>query len=214
MLFTLFLALFGPFVVPPCFNVSTTVVLAAFLGSPFSAPLGSFPLSARASGLSPLFTASFPFLPSAVSFFTSIPVAIFTLSSQPVCLSVSTSTPAPIPIVPPIAVSGSRQSILSERVGRHVFSSPASPPVAISCAVRSLRSRWASAASALPTVPVALWVLSISLAASHTAVWRHVQVSVGFPEFFPGISKYMQEIAVLPFRTLLSVKQTWEDQKT
>lgn len=154
MLFVLFLALFGPFVVPPCFTVGTTVVLAAFLGSPFSAPFGSFPLSARASGRSPLFTASFPFLPSTVSFFTSIPVAIFTLSSQPVCLSLSTSTPAPIPIVPPIAVSGSRQSILSEKVRRRVFSSPASPPVAVS--VRSLRSRWASAAAALPTVPVAL----------------------------------------------------------
>lgn len=48
----------------------------------------------------------------------------------------------------------------------------------------------------------------VSMAASHIAVWGHVQVSVGLPEFFPGISKYVQEIAVLPFGALLSVKQT------
>lgn len=208
MLFTLFLALFGPFVVLPCFGVRVTVVLmlTAFLGAPFSAPRFSFPVSAWASGLFVLFTASFPFFPSAVSFFTSIPVPIFTFSPEPVCLSVSASTP--IPIVPPVAVSGSRWSVLSEWVGHRLFLTPASPPVAISSAVRSLRSRWASAAAPLPAVAIALWMPPISMAASHTAVWGHVQVSVSLPEFFPGISKYVQEIAVFPFRALLSVKQT------
>lgn len=212
MLFTLFLALFSPFVVPPLFAVSTSVVLVltAYLGAPFSAPLCSFSLPARASGLSPLLTTSFPFFPSTVSFLTSIPVPIFTLSPQPLCLSVSTSTPALIPIVPSIAVSGSRWPVISKRVVHRAFSTPAAPS-----AVRPLRSWWASTAAALPTVPVvALWMPPIPLAASHTAVWGHVQVPVGFPEFFPGISKHMQEIAVLPFRALLSVKQTWGEERT
>lgn len=158
MLFTLFLALFGPFVVLPCFGVRVTIVLmlTAFLGAPFSAPLFSFPFSARASGLFPLFSTSFSFFPSAVFFFTSIPVPIFTLPPQPVRLSVSASTPAPIPIVPPIAVSGARRSVLSEWAGHRLFLTPASPPAAISSAVRSLRSRWASAVAPLPAVAIAL----------------------------------------------------------
>lgn len=215
MLFTLFLALFVPFVVLPCFGLRVTnvLMLTAFLGAPFSAPPFSFPVSAQASGIFSLFTASFSFFASAVSFFTSIPVSIFTLSPQPVRLSVSAFTPAPIPIGPPVAVSGSRWSVLSERVRLCLFLTPASPPVAISSAVRSLRTRWASAAAPLPAVAIALWRPPFSMAASHTAVWGHVQVSVGVPEFFPGIAKYMQEIAVLPFRALLSVKQTWEEHK-
>lgn len=52
------------------------------------------------------------------------------------------------------------------------------------------------------------------MAASHTAVWGQVQVSVGLPEFLPGIPKHVQEIAVLPFRALLSVKQTCERSTT
>lgn len=110
MLFTLFLALFGPFVALPCFGLSVTIVLmlAVFLGAPFAAPLCYFPVSARASGLFPLFTASFSFFPTAVSFFTSIPVPICTPSPQPVRLPVSASAPAAIPVVPPVAVSGSR----------------------------------------------------------------------------------------------------------
>lgn len=209
VLFALFLALFGPFVALPCFGVTVAVALglAAFLGAPFSAPLLSFPVPAGAPGLLPLFTAQLSFSLSAVSFFASVPVAVCALSSQPVRLSVSASAsaPAPIPAVPPVAVSGPRWSVVSEWVGRRLLSAPAPPPVA-----RSLGPRRAPAAvAALPAVAVALRVPPVSAAASRAAVRGHVQVSVGLPELFPGISKYVQEIAVFPFGALLSVKQTW-----
>lgn len=218
MLLVLFLALFGPFVMPLCFGiVRGFLMFIEVLGAPFSAMLFSFPFSAWASWLVPHFSTSICIFPSFVSFFTSVPMTVFTPTtiSQAVYFSVSTSTPrsvsvaAPIPIAPPVGVTGSGWFVLSVMVGRPPLSTPASPPVIVSSAVSSIGPGWASAAATLlsPPVPISLRVPPVSVTSPHAAVWGQVQVPVSLPEFISRISKYMKEIAMLPFGALVSVKQ-------
>lgn len=214
LLFRFFLALFGLFVVPACFAIIRAFpVFFMFLGAPVPAVLASFLLSARASRLLPHF--SMTVSASTVSLFTPVLVFVSTPFSLPVWLSVSASAPrsvpatARIPVIPSVSASGSGWPFVPP------FPTPASPPVAISSAVRSLGSRRAPAAVTLSpwAVSVSLWMATVSVTSPEAPVWRQVQVPVCLPEFISRVSKYVQEITMLPFGALLSVKQSWEGEK-
>lgn len=69
---------------------------------------------------------------------------------------------------------------------------------------------------ALPprTVSISFWMPTVPATPPDAAIWWYVQVSVCLPEFIARVSEHMQEVAVLPFGALLSVKQSCKQKNT
>lgn len=205
LLLALLLALFGVFVATMC----AAVIIRLFLT--FIRWLGASFFTSRLFSRSHV---SDVIRSSTVSLLISTPMLLLSVPtsvSPPVLLVIS--TPAPSPVFPPVTVSGSgRPCVLSVVVWRPPLSAPAPSPVFVSSPFRSLRSHRAPAVMTLP--PWSARMPPVSVTAPYTAVRGHVQVPVSLPEFIPRVSKYMQKVAVLPFRALVSVKQSWEDKQT